>query len=139
MDRSQSNKILVRPILDYVSPVWSPYTKSNIHRIEKVQRRAVRWTICRFSSYDSVTNMLGDLGWRSPLRIGVLTLDYVCFRRLCTVLLQCHYPHMLCMPRCLHDTQHYTRYNLDRFTQLQTTTITPSSLPLFSEIGCLHA
>ena len=30
-----------------------------------VQRRAARWTLCRFSSYDSVSEMLGDLGWRS--------------------------------------------------------------------------
>ena len=39
--------------------------KSNIHKIEMVQRRAARWTLCRFSSYDSVLDMLGDLGWRS--------------------------------------------------------------------------
>ena len=55
----------MRPILEYSSPVWSPHTKSNIHKIEMVQRRAARWTLCRFSSYDSVSDMLGDLGWRS--------------------------------------------------------------------------
>ena len=63
--REVAYKTLVRPILEYSSPVWSPYTKSNIHKIEMVQRRAARWTLCRFSSYDSVSDMLGDLGWRS--------------------------------------------------------------------------
>ena len=30
-----------------------------------VQRRAARWTLSRYSAYDSVTSMLGELGWRS--------------------------------------------------------------------------
>ena len=42
--REVAYKTLVCPILEYSSPVWSPYTKSNIHRIEMVQRREVRWT-----------------------------------------------------------------------------------------------
>ena len=32
---------------------------------EMVQRRAARWTLCRLTSYDSVSDMLCDLGWRS--------------------------------------------------------------------------
>ena len=63
--REVAYKTLVRPILEYSSPVWSPYTKSNIHRIEMVQRRVARWTLGRFSPYDSVWSMLGELGWRS--------------------------------------------------------------------------
>ena len=55
----------MRPIVEYSSPIWSPHTKSNIHKIEMVQRRAACWTLCHFSSYDSVSDMLGDLGWRS--------------------------------------------------------------------------
>ena len=62
--REVANKTLVRPILEYSCPVWSPHTKSNRHKIEMVQRRAARWTLCRSSSYDSVSDMLGDLGWR---------------------------------------------------------------------------
>ena len=30
-----------------------------------VQRRAARWTLGRSSPYDSVSSMLGELGWRS--------------------------------------------------------------------------
>ena len=36
-------KALVRPILEYASPVWDPYTNEGINEIEKVQRRAARW------------------------------------------------------------------------------------------------
>ena len=35
-------KTLVRPILEYASPVWSPHLSKDIHEIEKLQRRASR-------------------------------------------------------------------------------------------------
>ena len=35
-------KSLVRPILEYASPVWSPHLAKDIHEIEKVKRRASR-------------------------------------------------------------------------------------------------
>ena len=35
-------KSLVRPILEYASPVWAPHLAKDIHEIEKVQRRASR-------------------------------------------------------------------------------------------------
>ncbi|MES9994057.1 MAG: reverse transcriptase family protein, partial [Candidatus Thiodiazotropha sp.] len=57
-------KSLVRPQVEYASSVWSPYTKQNIHKIEMVQRRAARWVSGKYSSYDSVSAMLGNLGWR---------------------------------------------------------------------------
>ena len=56
---------LVCPQVEYASVVWSPYTKDNINKIEKVQRRAARWVLNDYSSYSSVTDMLSNLGWRS--------------------------------------------------------------------------
>ncbi|XP_076455765.1 uncharacterized protein LOC143290299 [Babylonia areolata] len=50
-------KALVRPTLEYVSPVWDPHTAKNIDSIEKVQRRAARWVVndhCHTSSVDSM-------------------------------------------------------------------------------------
>ena len=35
------------------------------HKTEMTQRRAARWVKSNYSSYDSVTEMLHDLGWRS--------------------------------------------------------------------------
>ena len=40
---------LVRPQVEYASVVWSPYTKDNINKIEKVQRRAARWVTNDYS------------------------------------------------------------------------------------------
>ena len=38
-------KSLVRPILEYTAPVWSPYLVKNIHAIEKIQRRVSRLSL----------------------------------------------------------------------------------------------
>ena len=35
-------KSLVRPILEYACPVWSPHLAKDIHEIEEIQRRASR-------------------------------------------------------------------------------------------------
>ena len=53
---------LVRPILEYASPVWSPFTELNILKLEMVQRRAVRFIMNDFSRYSSVTSMIEQLG-----------------------------------------------------------------------------
>ena len=60
-------KTLVRPQVEYASTVWSPYTKQNIQKkkIAMVQRRVARWVSNSYSSYNSVSAMLTNLGWRS--------------------------------------------------------------------------
>ena len=56
---------LVRPQVEYASTVWSPYTKQNIQKIEIVQRRAAGWVSNTYSTFDNVSAMLSNLGWRS--------------------------------------------------------------------------
>ena len=58
-------KTLVRPLVEYASTIWSPHTKQNTQKIEMVQRRAARWVNNNYSTYDSVSTMLDNLGWRS--------------------------------------------------------------------------
>ena len=53
---------LVRPILEYVATVWDPYTKSNINKIEMVQRRVARFVIKGYRGTASVSEMLRRLG-----------------------------------------------------------------------------
>ena len=55
----------MRPQVEYASTSWSPYTKQNTQKIEMVQRRAARWVKNNYSTYDSVSTMLDNLGWRS--------------------------------------------------------------------------
>ena len=63
--REMAYKTLVRPIVEYSSTVWSPYTDQNIDILEMIQRRAARWTLHNYSTYASVTEMLQSLSWRS--------------------------------------------------------------------------
>ncbi len=62
--KSTAYKTLVRPQLEYCSPVWSPYTESSIAQIESIQRRAARWVKRDYNRTSSVTHMLSSLQWR---------------------------------------------------------------------------
>lgn len=50
---------IVRPILEYASPVWSPYNKGLIAKLETVQRRAVKWAY-RLATLESITNCMEE-------------------------------------------------------------------------------
>ena len=45
--------------------VWSPFTKTNIDKIEMVQRKAARFVFNDYYRYSSVSNMLQQLNWDS--------------------------------------------------------------------------
>jgi len=53
-------KTLVRPILDYCSPVWRPYLKKDIVLLEKIQKRFTKVVEgCQGKSYDQRLTKLG--------------------------------------------------------------------------------
>ena len=62
--KAQSYQALVRPILEYVSTSWDPYTKSNIQQLEAVQRRASRFVTGDYRTNSSPSQMIADLGWK---------------------------------------------------------------------------
>ena len=47
-------KTLLRPQLEYASPVWHPRVKTQIQQVEKVQRTAARWTCRRWKNRSSL-------------------------------------------------------------------------------------
>ena len=54
---------LVRPHLEYASASWDPYTKKNIHAIERVQNRAARFVSNTYGENTSITAILKELKW----------------------------------------------------------------------------
>ena len=54
-------KSLLRPKLEYAAPIWSPYCKTQIQQVEKVQRTAARWTYRRWHNTSSVGEMLNEM------------------------------------------------------------------------------
>lgn len=41
--RSLAYKTIILPVLDYAAIIWDPYTQTNIKKLERVQRKAVRF------------------------------------------------------------------------------------------------
>ena len=56
---------MVRPVAEYASAVWPPFTKTHINLVESVQRRAARFVTSDYGFTSSVTGMLKLLGWMS--------------------------------------------------------------------------
>lgn len=54
---------LIRPQVEYISSIWSSYTKTNTNKVEMVQRRAARWVKRDYSPFASIMAMQEDLGW----------------------------------------------------------------------------
>ena len=63
--RETAYNTLVRPQLEYSAPVWDPSSKDKRLQLEKIQRRAARWTTSNYGTRSSVTAMLNQLGWRT--------------------------------------------------------------------------
>ena len=60
--RETAYNTLVRPQLEYAATVWDPFNKDKRLQLEKIRRRAARWTANNFDNRSSITAMLDQLG-----------------------------------------------------------------------------
>ena len=63
--KAQSYQTLVRPILEYASSAWDPYTQSSINKLEGVQPRTARFLAGDYRTTNSVSEMISNLGWET--------------------------------------------------------------------------
>ncbi|KAK2160345.1 hypothetical protein NP493_1654g01075 [Ridgeia piscesae] len=55
--------MLVRPKLDYASPIWNPHTTTQIKHLEKVQHCAARFVKNDHRRQTATTDLIATLGW----------------------------------------------------------------------------
>ena len=69
--KSAAYKCIVRPVMEYVCPVWFLHTTKNINSLEHVQSRAARWASvsrwnpCSYSWSKSSDECITELKWPS--------------------------------------------------------------------------
>ena len=57
--RETAYNTLVCPQLEYAAPIWDPFTKEKTLQLEKIQRRAARWTTSQVLHL-CLTNSVGE-------------------------------------------------------------------------------
>ena len=62
-NKTKCYETFVRPVLEYSSSVWAPYTQRDIQSTEAVQRWAARFVMGDGGRTSSVSNMLNTLKW----------------------------------------------------------------------------
>ena len=63
--KEQAYFTLVRPLVEYASTVWDPFTQTDINKVEALQKRAARYVATNQRNISSVTNIIQRLKWRS--------------------------------------------------------------------------
>ena len=133
--REAAYKTVVRPQFEYASPIWNPYTKKDIYKVEMVQRRAIRWSLNSYSSYQRVTELQQQLGLRTLEQRRVdakVIMIYRVIHGLIAILLPPYFEQPLRMTRHNHPfalRKIHTAANYHKFSFFPSAVIYWSRLP----------
>ena len=108
--KEQAYMALVRPLVEYGTVAWSPYTKKDTQKVESVQRRAARFVCNNYDRHSSVSNMLSDLGWQS-LEFRRSVCDAVMFYKINFGLVKVDFPADVRLRHSGYSTRSSTRNN----------------------------
>ena len=100
--------MLVRPIMEYVAPIWDSYYDTDIYKLEKVQRRAARWILSEYSRTTSVTSLLSVLNiptLQQRRQLSRLTLIYKIINNALPISIPLHYQRTQ-----FHTRQHHPNH-----------------------------
>ena len=57
--------MFVKPTLEYASTTWAPHSKTDIRKLEMVQRRAARFVFNDYQCTSSITEIMEKLDWQT--------------------------------------------------------------------------
>ena len=101
--------------MEYATSVWEPYYNTDIYKLQKVQRRAARWILSKYSRTASVTTMLLSLNistFQQCCKLTKLTLFYQIINNILSISIPSYY----------QRTHSYTRqYHQNHFIPPQAT------------------
>ena len=104
--KEMAYKGLVRPVIEYCSPVWNPHQQKYVNMIEMVQRRAARYTLNRNHNTSSVSDMLQELGWEST-SCRRSRADLICFFKVQHELIAVPPPSLIQKPNRQSSTRYF--------------------------------
>ena len=64
--------MLVRPKLEYASPIWNPHTSSQINHLERIQHYAARFVANDHWRTSSPTTLVQTLNWQTLERRRII-------------------------------------------------------------------
>ena len=71
--------MLVRPKLEYASPIWNPHTSSQINHLERIQHNAARFVVNDLRRTSPTTPVL-TLNWQTLERRRIIEQDMTLYR-----------------------------------------------------------
>ena len=98
--------MLVRPKLEYASPIWNPHTSSQINRLERIQHYAARFVANDHRRTTSPTTLVLTLNWQTLERRRIIKQAMTFYKILLNNIIEINPPTGL--PTRSHNRHHYT-------------------------------
>ena len=111
--------MLVRPTLEYASPIWNPHTSSQINHLERIQHYAARFVANDYRRTTSPTTLVLTLNWQTLERRRIINQAMTFYKILnnfikinpsAGLLTQSHNRHHYTVPRSRLNTVVYSFY-----------------------------
>ena len=96
--------ILVRPNLEYASPIWNPHTSSQINRLERIQYYAARFVANDHRRTTSPTTLVLTLNWQTFERRRTIKQAMTFYKILDNIIEIYRSTHTITQPTPFHNT-----------------------------------
>ena len=96
--------MLVRPKLEYASPIWNPHKSSQISHLERIQHYAARFVANDHRRTTSPTTLVLTLNWQTLERRRIIKQAMTFYKILNNIIKISPPTHTITQPTPLHST-----------------------------------